>query len=422
MIFFKKEKLLAVAGSLSVCMMIACGNIPVSSVETDTGSLEIRAQVISAVLQKVKKAAQTSFDSLIVEITASDFKTIHHSLKIINSRPVITDTVFNIPAGSQRIVKIWTVDKFGTIVNQDTSIQHSIQINPNSITTISTNLIPAVGSIYLQIADVPDTVDSVAAVFTESGTHVSWRTQVRRSPKVFLSLDFIPNNTRGVVSVYGIGPLGDTLFRAATELVLDITRFGVVNIAFKSFPGGIALNLKIVQPASTLVSGKMGSIESDTVELGGILITEIMYAANDSEYIELYNTKPESVVFDTLIVDIDGASKAVANVSFAPNGYYVIGRRALPWVQSAISPVSFVDLTPTTGNWVIIRSKDKSMLDRVAFIGTSNSLEWPYSTGKRSIILDTSAYSVNNNNFGRNWISATTLIPGSPSQYGTPGM
>ena len=422
MIFFKKENLLAVAGSLSVCMIIACGNIPVSSVATDSGSLEIRAQVITAVLQKAKKTAQSSFDSLIVEISAADFKTIHHSLKTINSRPVITDTVFNIPAGNQRIVKIWTVDKSGTVIHMDTSVQHNIQINPNTITLISTNLIPAVGSIYLQIADVPEAVDSVAAVFTESGTSVSWSTHVRRSPKVFLSLDFIPNNTRGVVSVYGIGPLGDTLFRAATELVLDITRFGVVNIAFKSFPGGIALNLTIIQPAITLVSGKMGAIETDTIELGGVLITEIMYAANDSEYIELYNTKSESVLFDTLIVDIDGASKAVTNVSFAPNGYYVIGRRALPWVQSATSPVSFLDLTPTTGNWVTIRSKDKSMLDRVAFIGAANSLEWPYATGKRSIVLDTSAYSANNNNFGRNWISAATPIPGSPSQYGPPGM
>lgn len=416
----KKEKLLAISGSVLVCILLACGNAPVSSQSTATGNLEIRAQVISAVLSKVKKATQTSFDSLVVEISAADIKPIHHALKIVNSRPVLTDTILNIPPGNQRIVKIWTVDKFGVVIHQDTGKQHSIQISPNATTLISTNLIPAVGSIYLQIGDIPDTVDSVVAVFTESGTNVIWSSRVKRSPKVFLSLDNIPNGTRGIVGVFGIGSGGDTLYRAVTELTFDITRVGIVNLAFQSFPGSVALNLTIIQPSITLISGKMGQVETDTVEMGGVLITEIMYAANDSEYIEIYNTRSENVVFDTLILEIDGSSKVVTNVSFAPNGYYVIGRRALPWGESAISPVSFLDLT-SNGNWVTIRSKDKTMLDRVAFTGMSNTLEWPNVTGKRSIILDTSAYSVTKNNFGRNWISAATLISDSVSQYGTPG-
>jgi hypothetical protein len=61
------------------------------------------------------------------------------------------------------------------------------------------------------------------------------------------------------------------------------------------------------------------------------------------------------------------------------------------------------------------------MLDRVVFTGVNNSLEWPNVTGKRAIILDTSAYTVTKNNFGRNWSTATTLISGSASQYGSPG-
>jgi hypothetical protein len=420
MSFFKHEKLLAVTVSLSVSILILCGNTPVSPDRVERGNLEISAQVISQALEKVKKTAQTSFDSLIVEVSAADFKTMHHALKVVNSRPVMTDTIANIPAGEQRSVKIWTVDKSGFEIHQDTATMRTIQIKSNETTQVSAYLIPTVGSIYLQIGDVPDTVDSVVAVFTESGTSVSWSSRVKRSTKVFLSLDNIPNNTKGTVGVFGIGPAGDTLYRAVTELTFDITRVGIVNLAFQSFPGSVALNLTIIQPSITLISGKMGQVETDTIEMGGVLITEIMYASNDSEYIELYNTNPTAVVFDTLILDIDGSSKNIINVSFAPNGYYTIGRRALPWVQSSISPVSFLDLT-SSGNWVTVRSKDKTMLDRVAFTGVSNTLEWPNVTGKRSITLDTSAYSVTKNNFGRNWISATTLIPSSTSQYGSPG-
>lgn len=416
----RSNNLKLLMGVILLGFLFHCGNLPSSINQTNsTGSLEVSVQIVSLVL---KKLTQITFDSLIIEISAPDMKTIHQAYRITNSRPVVSETIKNIPVGNQRSINIWTVDNDGKIIHQDTGTAPVVQINPNVISQISLTLLPAVGSIYIQIGDVPNTIDQILTSFIEIASQKCWTSIVKRSsPKVFTSLDKIPNNTKGIITVFGIGSAGDTLIQASTEITIDIGKTQSINLSFQSYSGSIAADLKIYQPAVTFVSGNMSKAENDQLESGGLLISEIMYAVNGSEYIELYNPKSVKVVFDTLFCEIDGESKLLTNVSISPKGYFVISRQDLSSALYNSIVVSNLDLS-SNGNWITILSKDKVIQDRIIFAGGSNVQEWPnLGNSDKSIILDSSAYDVSSNNYGRNWFAADKLIAGSDTQYGTPG-
>jgi len=402
-------------------LIVACGKSPTDSeVTVSSGRLAVRAQVAATALAKTAGVMETAADSLIVEVSASDMKTVRSSLVIENGTPVLIDTLSGIPAGNDRVVTIWTVDKNGAVLHRDSAGSHTVQILPNATAQIFAKLKATAGSIYLQIANVPDTVDSVVAVFTSSDGSGVWSTKVKRSVKVFIAIDNIPDSTRGILKVSGVDSLNDTVYQASTELLFSIANPSVVNLEFHTLPGLIDLGITIEQAPATLVSSNMGAYSGDRVESGELLISEIMYASNDSEYVEIFNPGATPVVFDTLLIDVDGVCKSVANVTVQSMGYYTIGRRALPWTLVAMSPVSFLDLSQN-GNWITLRNKNKQMIDRVAFVGITNALEWPNVTGKKSIILNSGALSASANNIGRNWSEATVLISGSTTQFGTPG-
>jgi hypothetical protein len=151
-----------------------------------------------------------------------------------------------------------------------------------------------------------------------------------------------------------------------------------------------------------------------------------MYAANDSEYIEIYN--PLNTAFnDSLIVEIDGTCRSFGIVGIAPKSFFVIGRQNLPWADTYHSVSSALDLS-STGNWLSLRSKASgdTVLDWVAFTGGSNAQEWPnFGSAKKSIVLDSLIPDPAYNNYGRNWAAAQTQIKQlftsvSTEQYGTP--
>jgi hypothetical protein len=151
-----------------------------------------------------------------------------------------------------------------------------------------------------------------------------------------------------------------------------------------------------------------------------------MYNANDSEYVEIYNPA-ESVYADSLILELDGVVRSLGIVSIQPKGFFVVGRRSLPWADTYPSLSSALDLS-SGGNWISLRSRagGDTVMDWVAFCGGSNSQEWPnLGTAKKSIVLDSLIADPAYNNYGRNWTNAQTLISQlypsvSTGQYGTP--
>jgi len=405
----------------SMLLLFGCGNIPVSEDVIQTGSLEIRSRIIQNSLLKTNRSAQTKIDSIIVEVSSVKYSVIHHAVPVINNNIVSNDTVSNIPSDDECTVSVWTVDKKGNIIHKDSIVSHTVKVTANAVTQVYANLKPLFGSIYLQISNIPDTVDTLAAVFVESTGGRSWQVRVPRSPKAYLSIDNIPDRTSGFLSVFGIGPLNDTLYRASKNLIYSVNDSTAVTLEFYTQPGFLIVAMNITQPNSLLVNADMGSFSGDSTETGEVFITEIMYASNDSEYVELYNPSLDAIVFDTLKFDIDGEIKYLSNISIGSKSYFTIGRRILPWVNIAVSPVSFLDLV-TNGNWVSIRKKNGQIIDRVIFTGANNTIEWPNISGKRSILLQQGGFSAIGNNYGKNWIAASSLISGSLTQYGTPGM
>lgn len=410
---------IAILMCIVTALLPGCGRDLSSNPEQKKqGTLAIDVLFDSGKLKKLLGTTQTSFDSLVVEVSGSDFQMIRRSITFSSVLPVYSDTIMNIPEGDNRVVRVFTKDKFNQVIHQDSLLSQTFRITADQVTALLVNLKPGSGSFYLQIADVPDTVDSVVAVF--STVAKTWISSVKRSSKVLISLDKIPNNTAGTLSVYGISVQKDTLYRASTQVTYLLSNTATVHLSFHAQPGALGLSVTVTPAPSTIVTANMRTFTSDTLETGEIFISEIMYASNDSEYIELYNPSTSEASYDTLYVDIDGEMRVLTNVVIASSGFFTIGRRMLPWVNTAMSTVSFLDLTQN-GNWITIRNRKKQMIDRVVYTGALNTQEWPQVSGRHSVRLLTDHYSAQMNNYGKNWSESQELIPGSGSQYGSPG-
>ena len=392
--------------------------MPSSDIKDGTGTLEIHSLVITNGLGKSLAKLATTCDSLIVEVSGTDIGTLRYSKLFDLSQPVHNDTLSRVPSGTNRQVNVYTVDKAGSMIQMDSIGHHSIRIDPNSTALLTVVLIPAMGSIYLQLENIPTSVDSIFASFTADDKTV-WGVKAKRSSKLYLSIDKIPNNTHGTLYVAAVDSLKDTLYSASKEFTFNAVSMQNISLNFTATPGQIILSMTVVLPGVTSASGNIAAPESSVVESGDLLITEIMYAANDSEYIEVYNPKGTDQVFDSLYFDIDGTYRLFTNITVHAGQAFVFGRRLLPWCDVVHSVASALDLS-STGNWITLRSKIGAIIDRVIFAGGSNALEWPNVSGKQAIVLDSSINDPQANNFGRNWHAATTLIAGTASQYGTP--
>jgi hypothetical protein len=97
----------------------------------------------------------TSCDSLIIEVTGPDIGTLRFSKFFDLTQSVQADTLKNIPTGSNRQIKVYTIDRSGTVITTDTNSQLTIRIDPNVTTQLNVVLLPAAGSIYLQLENIP---------------------------------------------------------------------------------------------------------------------------------------------------------------------------------------------------------------------------------------------------------------------------
>jgi hypothetical protein len=345
-------------------------------------------------------------------------KTFRYSRPVDRQQLFTIDTLSGVPVGSGRRIAVMTVNTAGEVIHKDSAGVHTVKVEPNVLTVLSVALVPLKGSVYVQLAGIPTSVDSLVASFTESnGT--TYRTSVVRSPKVYLSLDGISHGSKGTLVVAGITVAGDTLYKASKECTIDARSGMTIQLTFNGSPGGLSITGTLQLPGATIATGSMGSAPVAETERGDLIITEIMYAANDSEYIEVYNPQEQKLVFDSLIIDIDGTKRLFTDIAVESKQYYVFGRSLLPWVDIAHSVKSALDLS-SNGNWITIIAENGSVIDQVVFTGGSNDLEWPQVSGKQSIGLKADSYECAANNFGRNWVAALQGIDGTITQKGTP--
>lgn len=417
--FFHIAKVAAVFSlcTLSSIILFSCGKAPSAVDRPEYGTIAIKT-LISHSLMKQAGVQATSFDSMIVEIDASDFSVPVRKSICLKSSVASQDTISSIPSGSSRIVKVWTVNTSGTVVHRDSVAAHTVTIEPGVCTPLSVNLIPAAGSIYLQLGALPTSIDSIEAVFlSDSGK--AWKTKVKRSSRVYINIDNIPHLTSGVLTVTTFNATGIQLQQATSKLTVNAVKNETVTLSFSSSGGSLSMTAKVQLPAATVVSATLGAGEVATTENGQCIITEIMYAANDSEYVEIYNTTSAAIYYDTLTLEIDGTRRHFLNVTIASNDYFVFGRKDLPWADRFHTVQSALDLS-SSGNWITLRS-GTAILDQVIFSSGSDNLEWPDIKGKIAAELDRTHYSASDNNFGRFWVAAKDAIPSFGQLLGTPG-
>jgi len=411
-----------IAGLIMITTISSCGKLPVGVERRQTGSVEVQVEIAGGAggLNKISRACRVQFDSLVISVQGDDMEPVRISRPVDLQQLFVLDTFTSIPAGTHRLIRIVTVNKIGEVVHEDSAGERDITIEPNMVAVLPVTLIPVKGSIYLQLANIPTSVDSIKAEFRSSAGE-SYSAAVKREPKVFISIDGIDHNTSGSLMVAGISGDGDTLYYAEKEMTVNATALSAVDLVFNETPGGLGMSIHLILPGATLVTASMGSSIENMVENGKLIITEVMYAANDSEYIEIYNPDQNSPVhYDSLIIELDGKERLFQNIQVGAGEYLVIGRISLPWVDLACEVKSWLDLS-SNGNMIILKTPDGTVLDRVFFTGGTNQLEWPKVSGKQSIVLSADAFSVEDNNFGRNWRCADSNVADGTSQMGSPG-
>jgi hypothetical protein len=418
--FTSAQKSAIVAGLAFFALLFSsCGRMPMSvSEKENTGTLEIRTCIIKNGLSKSVVAGVGLCDSLVVEIIGGGAPAFRSSRPFDLSLPVNTQTITNIPTGTDREIRVFTVDKYDSIIHLDSIAHRGIRIDPNVVTPLTVMLIPAVGSMFLQLENIPTSVDSVYTSFSANGRQ-PWVARAKRTSKMFLTLEKIPHNTHGLLLVAAVNSTGDTLYSASNELTFNACAMENIVLNFTSAPGTLSFDMGVVLPGITSASGSISEPDTGVKESGELLITEIMYTANDSEYIEVYNPGESDLTFDTIIVEIDTTDRRFTGVTVAAHQTFVFGRKPLPWTDASHAIASALDLSGS-GNWITLRAKNGTIMDRVIFTGGSNTQEWPNVTGKRSIVLDGAINDAKLNNFGRNWKAASELIDGTTAQYGTP--
>ncbi|MDR2728393.1 MAG: lamin tail domain-containing protein [Chitinispirillales bacterium] len=402
-----------------------CGKTP-SPVEVENyGMLEIRANVVSSSLNKESAQAQTIAENLIVEVSGEGMETVQITRKLDLSRPALSDTINKMPVGKNLRVSIWAVGKNGAVTHIDSLEYHIISIETSRVTPIVTTLIPTAGSIYLQLAGLGTDVGFIYASFTSFDENFFVETSVKRDSKTFVSLDYIPHLTTGNLLVIIKGVSGDTLQTANKELAFNARSDNNIDLQFIKTESNLNADITIYESGVTVISHDFSTknpqnLSSTESESGELIITEIMWSASDSNYIELYNTTNDTLFFDTLTTDIDGTVRHFDQVKIAPSGYLVIGRINLLHVDLYPTATGGLPIA-STGNWITIKRGDGTVINQVICAGSNKSTGWPQVSGKRSIELAKDKYNAQDNKFGKNWRAATHRISDDLNQYGTPG-
>jgi len=403
-------------------IMASCTNNPSRESCHNVGSLEIWASLTKPqdqnVLAKAAQSQATIWDSLVVEISASDMDTMVESVKFGPADPYLTISLDDVPAGKARSIEVFTKTKYGMIIH--VSANQIVDISSAEKKVVEFKLVPVRGSIYVDLTNLPTSVKHVCAIFGADSVCDD------RATKLYLSIDDVPDRTTDSLCIEGTDSTGAVIYRSSLWLVFSVLRDTTVATKFCRVSTSMSLSLVAQVPATTVVSGFVGTSKSVACETGRLIIDEIMYNANDSEFVEIFNPSQISYV-DSLILEIDGICRSIGIVTIPSKGFFVVGRRSLPWVDAYPSLSSALDLS-SGGNWISLRSKagGDTVLDWVAFCGGSNSQEWPnLGTAKKSIALDSLPVEPYYNNFGRNWAPAQTLISTSypavsTGQYGTP--
>lgn len=408
----KQAYLFFIITALVYTQFFGCGVIP----QEHTGQIDIRL-LIHNPPSPSDISRETTWDYLLVQVSADDMDTYCDTFKFDHTQAMHFFSLSNVSSGINRLIEVWTIDKSGDIIHKKDSV--FADIDPSQTFTAVFELHPLKGSIYINLSMFPSVVDSVYTAFISADT--VWQKKQKKVSKLYMSLDKIPFNTVGTIAIVGYSANGDTVAAWQQDNFNFKNALTTINANFIDI-GTVSVTVTVIIPGVTIVNGIMDTTDSLGEEKGGLILSEIMFSANDSEYIELYN--PSDTLFhDTIIVQIDNGTFRYFVPSIKPKEFYVIGRNSdLPWCDTFPSTGSALDLSSSSGNWITVRAKDLSIMDLVIFQAGTNEQEWPSKLKKQSLILDSLSCEPRYNNFARHWKPAQSLInPTVTQQRGTPG-
>ncbi len=403
---------------LIISLIFSCGTIPSETENSGNGSINILVWVNKLENEDIK-TRETTWDKLVTCISAPDMADMLDTFDMVTDQSFYSFTINDVPAGDDRLVEAWTInsdDEDEVIHGVDSQ---TVSVEPDEVSQVVLELHPIKGSIYIVLTEIPTVIDSVVFAFVTND--ITWEEKSKRASKLDMNLDKIPFDTTGTLSIDGYTIAGDTIASWKMENFTFTNNNTSINASFISV-GKIGLQVTIYIPGVTIIYGIMDTTSKIGDEEGGLIITEIMYSANDSEYVEIYN--PTEVAYDdTIILQKDNGTFRYFEAYIEPKGFFVIGRISLPWATTFHPTASALDLY-STSNWLTLRAKDTTLMDLAVFQGGSNEQEWPnFSTSLRaSIVLDSLADDPEYNNFGRNWKQAQSSIDVAVTQQlGTPG-
>ncbi len=407
--------LFAVLSAVLPLALSSCGTYPSASGSSATGSVSVRIWVNKA-MSKALRSAQTTWDSLVVVVSAPDMAPVRNAVKFDQLQSAMVDTIAGIAEGDGRLVEAWTSTKEGVQIHYGSSA--AVSVTSGQITPVAFQLRAVRGSIYINLANVPSNVDSVFAAFYFGAD--SMTAKEKRSAIMYLSIDNVPDSTDGILVIRGSDASGQTIYCDSVALLFRTEQNVTMQAQFLAKQGGLSLDISVQHPGVTVVSGQMDSQSALGAEAGPLVISEIMYYSDgDSDYIEIHNPSAGTFAAETLVLEIINTSSTTTarllGVSIPAGGFLVIGDTDAPveWVDTVCS----MDLT-ITGRWIVLKSSNGAVIDWVSY--TNSDQEWPDCPKYCSIELSAKTVNAQFNNYGSNWNVATTAIAGTTC-YGTPG-
>ncbi len=406
-------------------LQFSCGKHSTPPLQTGTVEIFVYAHRIHkpSLNKSLSNASsqEITWDKLILEITAADIETISDTIIINGSN---ANTTINLPAGDDRTITVWTQDNNNRVIHGREEYRTDI-IAGQTVSAVF-ELYPAVGSIYIQLARVPTTVDSVIALFT--CPEDSFSVREKRQGVMFLSLDFIPDGAQGNLYIWAKDEAGTVEYADTLTIQFDANNNNSLQAHFTLDPGNFDLDVSFQKPAVTVVSGTIETHSFDN-ESGPLIISEIMYSGDrnsensDSDYIEIVNPTDSTVFEDTLTLEIHGTGSSnstefkLRDFRLSPKAVYLIGNCGGSF-SSTDTCISSFSLPKSGGRILVLKGSGNRVHDYVAY--TVGDQGWPSSEDKTAIIYYSEPFSPQGNNFGANWHHATSIIP-ETSHKGTPG-
>ncbi|MDR0330763.1 MAG: lamin tail domain-containing protein, partial [Chitinispirillales bacterium] len=368
--------------SISALLLhLSCVDVPTDPAAPEGyGMIELRARVVNSPLSKAQAlsgadaVSQTLADTVVVEVSGSDLSPTRIKRKLDLSRPSVIDTVAKIPVGKNRQIKIWAIDRGGHVTHIDSVESRTANIESAVVTPVFVTLIPAAGSIYLQLTGLAPEAAAVYASFASLDEELVSENRVAKAARTFLSLDNIPHDMLGILRISILDAVDDTIQISTERIKFNARGDNNISLQFVENSGMLKMDVSIY--ATGVMSGAYNFKNSESVveETGELIITEIMWNAGNDNYLELYNPKNEAAYFDTLTIDIDGAITGGAvrdftNVAIGPKAYLVIGRSKLPYTDYNPPTTGGLPIG-TTGNWITVkRGRSGEIMDRVVGAG-----------------------------------------------------